>query len=169
MADQFSRFSDLPPELRVAIWILSLPPPFLLAERSLSITNRDEPMRILKTNPISNFFTPSKRSVPSVLHVCRESRSEFLAMGKTQTESQMVKRNGHRVYSYFLLDKNKGAVFFAAGCDVLLLTMDCTFSILAPHHINTSHSIQYPQTLLTLSIFPPPPSCSHHRQYAFLC
>lgn len=91
MANTFHHFNSLPFELRIQIWTLTLPPPYLFSERAPKIwsklgwttldkpTLRRELRHYRSLNSIrGDLSLPSKRPIPAVLHVCHETRAEFL-------------------------------------------------------------------------------------------
>ena len=121
MTATFPRFNQLPPELRVKIWIAALPPPYLLIQRDLPTPRVIGESVFRPQTRCSHPLNPPRlrRPVPAVLHVCRESRNEFLSFA-----DKVVQRNGHRVYSYYSRRGKSGAVFFSSSDDMLLLEMD---------------------------------------------
>lgn len=97
MPDTFHAFPFLPIELRLQIWTLTLPPPYLFYQRSPchrnGWTTLDRPSlnagmnteRRVNYGP-GDASLPSKRPIPAVLHICRETRLEYLA-GENQSPS----------------------------------------------------------------------------------
>ena len=124
----FHRFNDLPPELRVQIWIFSLPPPSLLIEKNLQVKHHGvEWGHILKLRPVSRFLTPPCRFVPPPLHVCRESRGEFLNADGGSSR-QDVRRNGHEIFNHYVLKSGRSGGFVSLGMDEIVLSMDSMYS-----------------------------------------
>ena len=90
MSSTFHPFPRLPLELRLKIWNLTLPPPHLfislnpwsrigwalLSKSEIRAKIRER--RSQSWSSMNNEPVALKRPVPVVLHVCRESRGEFL-------------------------------------------------------------------------------------------
>jgi hypothetical protein len=64
----FSRFADLPVELRLRIWAFAQAPPRVIELRTWKSSQELRPLKI----------GAGPHSVPSILHACRESRAEGL-------------------------------------------------------------------------------------------
>ncbi|KAE8452549.1 hypothetical protein EG329_000452 [Mollisiaceae sp. DMI_Dod_QoI] len=89
--DKFTLFPKLPLELRLIIWALVAPAPAIIIQRKSTVKGR-------------RFHF--SRAVPTVLHVCRESRMEYLETGSSD-ETLERRRAAHPLYKLYFRNRSK--------------------------------------------------------------
>ncbi|KUJ12756.1 uncharacterized protein LY89DRAFT_672890 [Mollisia scopiformis] len=131
MSASFSRFSHLPTELRLKIWDLALLPPPQL--KLLTISRLCYTVDLASYDGWTYVFTP-RCAIPTILHVCHESRELGLEYyNAVMSGEEVTDRNalvtatdfGHRrsSYHYFpaLQSRERIPVYWASKKDLILL------------------------------------------------
>lgn len=103
----FTLFPKLPLEIRLAIWTLLAPPPAVIIQRLSSKKGRQ--FRFI-------------REIPVVLHVCRESRIEYLETNDPTDTSLKRRQNAHPVYKLYFGNSTK------TGCKVFMSNFDSVWT-----------------------------------------
>lgn len=133
MERTFHRFMQLSTELRIKIWCLIAPEPCMLRQGRHWDKNAWRYVGMVYTRSwtqSSVYPYPDKRglcfrrSCPVVLHVCRESRNEFLGQGLGRHS-----RSHHPVYQLCTFDILDPPIFFSALHDAVLATLSGIWSL----------------------------------------
>lgn len=107
--NEFVFFPKLPLELRLMIWAMAEPTPAIVAQRKSGIEGRA-------------YYYLRSGGVPAVLHVCQESRQEYLEI---ETNDKVIKaeieyrRRKHPIYKLCFRTHNKlsPGVYFSVDVD----------------------------------------------------
>lgn len=93
---EFTIFNKLPIELRLRIWAFAAPGPATIAQRSSDVPDRP-------------YYFVRSGGVPVLLHVCRESRMEYLEPGvgkDNETINVSRRQHSHPVYKLYFRNDN---------------------------------------------------------------
>ncbi|KUJ13507.1 uncharacterized protein LY89DRAFT_737486 [Mollisia scopiformis] len=103
---KFTIFTNLPQEIRLLIWARAAPPPSVISQNSL-------------VDSFGYKYYTHRRGggVPAILHVCSESRYEFLARDGDDEDALEIRRRVHPVYKLYFKTKRSLGVYMSLDID----------------------------------------------------
>ncbi|KAL2073030.1 hypothetical protein VTL71DRAFT_10354 [Oculimacula yallundae] len=118
----FHLFTLLPTDIRLQIWTLMNPEPATLLQS-----------KGLGYRPLATFIEP--RPTPAVLHICRESRNEYLY--REDDDANQVTTRGHNLYKRCFQDTEDKMNFISFEADQVFLFSFKTAEKVARDNIKT--------------------------------
>lgn len=128
----FQLFAQLPADIRIKIWSLVTLNPSVIAMREAGKSDKTG-----ETIPKYRFT----RTIPAVLHACRESRYEFLDTNEEENGTALVRKRDHPTYkAYFTgVGHVSSPVLFSQEID-RMWGMICHWSVpIFYEYIDTNH------------------------------